>query len=133
MRESGRGERESAGAGKPGSGAPGGGTGATTVAGSPSATNQKEEGTDQSDPQASPAVRHFRRGMLMQYGLVIYNAHLDKATNKPQLTTQVRMFRDGKPVFTGSDSPLNMSYQTDLKRLVDAGLLQVGTNVTPGE
>ena len=37
----------------------------------------------------------------MDYLFIIYNARLDKATNKPQLTAQVRLFRDGKPVFTG--------------------------------
>ena len=53
------------------------------------------------DPANSAAVRHFRQGESMRYSFVIYNPQLDPATGQPQLQTQVRIFRDGQPVFTG--------------------------------
>jgi VWFA-related protein len=88
---------------------------------------------DQQNPEASPAVRHFKRGMLMDYLFMIYNARLDKATNKTQLVSQIRLFRDGQPVFTGKENPLNFSGAVDPKRVVSGGGLQLGTDLGPGE
>jgi VWFA-related protein len=92
-----------------------------------------EEGISDTDPLAGPAVRKFKSGMLLQYGYVIYNAQLDKATGHPQLQTQMRLFRDGKQVFTGRVLPFNPGTQPDLKRLTAGGGLQLGTDMTPGE
>src|ERR1700730_4381746 len=95
--------------------------------------SQTMKGSDTGIPEASPAVRHLGRGMLMDYALIIYNARVDKATNNPQLTTQVRLFRDGKPVFTGKENPYNVTSQTDLKRLMAGGEIRLGTDLVPGE
>ena len=92
-----------------------------------------QEGLDQQDPQASPAVRHFSRGMLLDYLCVIYNAHFDKTTNKSQLIAQVRLFRDGQAVFTGKENQLSFTNVIDPKRLVSAGGIQLGTDLAPGD
>ncbi len=94
---------------------------------------QDQEAADQQNPQASPAVRHFSRGMLMDYLLIIYNARFDKATNKSQIISQVRLFRDGQPVFTGRESPLDFSGVVDPKRLVSGGSIKLGTELVPGD
>ena len=91
------------------------------------------EGEDLADPANSAAVRQFQRGRIMQYGFVIYNARLDKATGRPQLHTQLRLFRDSKPVFTGGERPLDMNNQPDLKRVGVVGALRLGTDLIPGE
>ena len=98
-----------------------------------SAPSQSQEGVEQGNAEASPAVRHFSRDMLMVYSFMIFNAHLDKATNAPQLTTQVRLFRDGKPVFTGKENPFKLANASDLKRLLAGGVIQLGTDLPPGE
>jgi hypothetical protein len=85
------------------------------------------------DPEASPAVRHFKQLMRLEYGLLVYNAGLDRVSGKPQLTTQVRLFRDGKQVFAGDELPFNPSGQTDLSRLIVGGALDLGTDLLPGE
>jgi VWFA-related protein len=100
---------------------------------SQTAATPSDDSIDESDPQASPAVRRMRPGMVLQYGFEIYNAHLDKATNTPQLTAQLRLYRDGNLIFTGKDNPVVTAGQADMKRLVDAGMLQLGTDMTPGE
>ncbi len=101
--------------------------------GANAAPSKGQEGVEQGNAEASPAVRHFSRGMLMAYNFMIFNAHLDKATNAPQLITQVRLFRDGKPVFTGKEIPFKVASQTDLKRLLAGGVIQLGTDLPPGE
>jgi len=85
------------------------------------------------DPEAIPAVRHYKQGTQLEYGYLIYNAQLDKSTRKPRLSTQLRLFRDGKQVFAGSEIPFDATNQTDLKRLVASGALILGTDLTPGE
>jgi hypothetical protein len=85
------------------------------------------------DPESSPAVRHLRQMMRLEYGLLVYNAGLDKASGKPKLTTQIRLFRDGKQVFAGSELPFDPTGQTDLSRLVVGGALDLGTDLAPGE
>jgi hypothetical protein len=45
----------------------------------------------------------------------------------------MRLFRDGKEIFTGRVQPLDAGNQLDLKRLTASGALQLGTDMTPGE
>jgi VWFA-related protein len=97
------------------------------------AQDEADNAIGESDPNASPAVRRFKQGLVMIYAMAIYNAQLDKATGKPQLKTQARVFLDGKPVFAGIESPLDLTKQADLKRLQLAGAIQLGTAMVPGE
>jgi len=108
-------------------------TGADQPATGANSGAQDQEGVDQGNPEASPAVRHFSRGMLMDYAFIIYNARLDKATNKPQLFAQVRLFRDGKLVFTGKENSLALTNAPDWKRVTAGGSIQLGTDLAPGE
>jgi VWFA-related protein len=94
---------------------------------------QDQEGMDKGSAEASPAVRHIRHGMMLTYGVYIYNAKLDKADNLPKLTTQVQLFRDGKPVFTGKEIPLPVKDAADWKRLMAGGAIQLGTDLPPGD
>lgn len=102
--------------------------GAATTSGE--GTQKSEDVTSDLDPQASPAMRRFKRGMVLQYGYVIYNA---KTAPAPQLTTQMRLFRDGQLVFSGKALPFNLTGQPDLKRLPAGGALLLGTDMGPGE
>lgn len=88
--------------------------------------------TAESDPQAGPAVRRLRRGTMLDYRYNIYNAALD-AGGKPQIQTQMRLFRDGQPVFTGKLMPLDTSKQPDVKRLGAIGRLRLGAEMVPGQ
>jgi VWFA-related protein len=86
----------------------------------------------EADVSAGPALRRLRHDTILNYSYIIYNAHLD-ASGRPQLQTQMRLFRDGKEVFTGKLLPLNTDKQTDMKRLDAGGRLLVGGNLIPGE
>ncbi len=68
----------------------------------------------------------------MQYGFLVYNAQIDKATGKPNVRSQVRLFRNGQQVFAGKELPIEDN-QTDLKRLGANGAVQLGTDMLPGE
>jgi len=84
-------------------------------------------------PNSSPAVRQFKNGMALVYGLAIYNAQLDKATGKPNLKIQVRVFKNGQQLFAGKEIPYDSSDQKDFKRLSAGGGISLGTSMSPGE
>jgi hypothetical protein len=85
------------------------------------------------DPEVGPAARNFRRRMQLDYAFIIYNARLDRTTLRPQLTTQARLFREGKEVFAGLVQPFDPSQQADLERLKVGGRLQLGSQLASGE
>lgn len=101
----------------------------TTSAASSAANNS----TNTAEALVVPAVRRFHTNMLFDYGYAIYNAQLDRATHRPQLQRQVRIFREGQLAFASDPLPVNIADQTDLKRLNVAGRLQLGSALTPGE
>jgi VWFA-related protein len=96
-------------------------------------TSTAEGKVEEENSQAGPAVRRVSRGMALEYGSIIYNARLDKATNRPQLETQLRLFRDGQEVFTGKVSTFDPGQQKDLTRLVAGGSLLLGKDLQPGD
>lgn len=90
---------------------------------------QKEETTDIA--QGSPALRHFRLGEQIDYYFNIYNARLDPA-GRPQLQTQLRIFRDGQQVYAGQPSPFDAARQSDMKNL-HTGTRVALNGLAPGE
>lgn len=97
------------------------------------APNQTDEGVGQGSADASPAVRRLKEGMLIDYSFIIYNAEIEKTSNQPRLITQVRLFRGSTAVFTGKEIPYSANNQTDLKRLISGGQIQLGTDLAPGD
>ena len=85
------------------------------------------------DPAATAAVRQFQSGRSIGYGYFIYNPQLSRTNGRPELVTQIRLFRDGELVFTGKEVPYNAAGQSDLKRLVASASLKLGTELPPGE
>jgi len=95
--------------------------------------DNSDDSAEEFDPVASTAVRQFGRGFVVEYGFAIYNAQLEKATEKPKLQTQARLFRNGQKVFTGKEISLDPGNQPDLKRLLVSGALQLGREMIPGD
>ncbi|HEX8556653.1 MAG TPA: VWA domain-containing protein [Pyrinomonadaceae bacterium] len=104
-----------------------------SAAGRPAAEQGREGARPEPDPQAGEAVRHFKTGMVMRYGFVIYNARLGKDARSPQLQVQLRLFRDGQPVFTGKLQPFALNNPPDLRRLAAGGSITLGADMPPGE
>ncbi|HMJ26694.1 MAG TPA: hypothetical protein VK475_12725, partial [Pyrinomonadaceae bacterium] len=99
-----------------------------------------EAAARRSAPNAGPqtvkgglAVRRFNQGTSLIFAYAVYNARLDGATHLPQLRTQTRVFRDGRPIFSGDVTPIDLAGQTDLQRIASASRLQLGAQLLPGE
>lgn len=80
-----------------------------------------------------PAVRQFRQGDKVIFAYSVYNAQQDASTHSPQLTAQTRIFRDGKAVFSGNATPVDVISQADLKRVPSIGRVQIGSEFSPGQ
>jgi hypothetical protein len=83
------------------------------------------------DPNGTPAVRIFKPGSAIIYAYQILNARADR-DKKPQLESQLRVFRDGQQVFASMPTPVNGNQQPNPKRLVGGGQFQL-TRVPPGD
>lgn len=76
------------------------------------------------------SLRRFKRGTILSYSTEIYNARLDGA-QKPQLQTQIRLFRDGKAVLDGKVNPFVPD--ASAAKLNFAGALGLGNEMKPGD
>lgn len=104
-----------------------------TVANPPPGSDPEKKDSVPSRLSLNAATRQLKPGQQLQYSVFLYDAKLDKATAKPQLTTQVRLFRNGEPVFTGRELSLSEPNQPDPKRIPVLGALRLGTDLIPGE
>jgi VWFA-related protein len=85
------------------------------------------------DIQSGPAVRRLRQGMMLDYQYIIYNAQGSGTDANPLVQTQMRLLREGKPVFTGKVVSLDVSKQPNPKRISAGGRLRIGPELIPGD
>jgi VWFA-related protein len=97
----------------------------------PNAT-ETQNAEDAPDTQTDTALRRFRRGTVLWFGFIVYNAKSD-AGSQPQLTTRTRIFRDGKLFFEGTQSPVSLAGQTDLRRINAQSAISLPTQMPPGD
>lgn len=105
----------------------------SSAAPSPPAAQGDAKKIPDSTLSVKAATRQLKRGQILQYSVIIYNARLDKATSQSQLRTQLRLFRDGQLVFTGKENPISDPSQPDLKRITTLGAVKLGAELTSGE
>src|SRR6185437_6149927 len=103
------------------------------VANQPPGSNPAKKDPGSSRLSINAATRVLKRGQQLQYSIILYNAKSDKTTAKPQITTQVRLFRAGEAVFTGRELSLIEGDQPDPKRITVLGALKLGAELIPGE
>ena len=96
------------------------------------AREEENKPNDQRDLASSgPAVRRFRQGSNVTFAYAIYNS--DAAGRTAELIQQVRLFREGKVVFSGPPTAVSFKGQSDPKRITSAARLQLGPALAPGD
>jgi hypothetical protein len=80
-------------------------------------------GTDESDFQATPAVRRFRRGTAIAYAFGVYNARLRGKDQSPSLAASLNLYRDGERVDT-------VTIRTDATLPSREGVIALGGTVS---
>jgi hypothetical protein len=76
------------------------------------------------DIDGTPAVRIFKSGSAISYAYEILNVRTE-GNDKSQLESQVRLFRDGLPIYSSPQSAINTAGQQNAKRLAVGGRLEL--------
>jgi VWFA-related protein len=101
---------------------------------SPALNQSNEQATAADDEMINgPGVRRFHQGSTLVFAYAIYNALVDQVTHQPQLTTQTRVFRDGKLIYEVNPTPVDVSRQRDPQRPTAAAQLELGPELSPGQ
>ena len=87
---------------------------------------------EKSDPLSDTSLRQFKRGTVLNYGFMIFNAKFD-ASRRPNLTSQNRIFLDGKLIFEGKPTSLSSVGPEDPKAFNVAASLGLGTEMAAGD
>jgi len=80
--------------------------------------------SDRAQIEGMPAVRIFRSGTAVSYAYKVLNASLD-VDKKPQLESQIRLFRDGKLVYISRGANLVSEALQSGKQLIVTGQMQL--------
>ena len=80
----------------------------------------------------APGTRLFKQNSELHFAYVIYNA-ANETGNLRKLVMETRLYRDGKNVFTGSETPISAAGQTDLARLFVSGVVRLPSDLEPGD
>jgi VWFA-related protein len=100
--------------------------------GKPSLGDNSGAKTSEKQILLDTVLRQFRRGSILNYYFMIYNAKT-KAGQKPQLEIQTRLYRDGKLLMESAPSPIDVSGQNDPRRIEFFNTITLGTDLIPGE
>ena len=74
-----------------------------------------------------PGARTFDLNTDLHFAFMTYNA-----TSTSKLVMEAKLFRDGKVVFSGPETPINVGNQTDPSRLLVNGSLRLSPNLELG-
>jgi hypothetical protein len=78
-------------------------------------------------------VRRFRPGSSLSFEYLIYNSRFASGKRKDQMTTEVRLFQDGREVFAGAESVFDPGQQTDWTRLSNNVVLTLNPALSAGD
>jgi hypothetical protein len=84
------------------------------------------------DPDASPAVRRFRRGSSVSYAFFVYNPHVPRAPALPQVEVRSSLLREGREIVGLPPRGVDAVGQPDPQRLPVGGAIQVAPGLEAG-
>jgi hypothetical protein len=95
------------------------------------AIDQAEGVMSEDNSNRTAAVRVFEPGDSIAWAYQVLNAKTD-SSQKPQLEVQVKLFRDGKEVYTGQSAPMTSEVMKDTKRMIATGRMEL-KQISPGD
>ncbi|HET6976714.1 MAG TPA: VWA domain-containing protein [Pyrinomonadaceae bacterium] len=80
---------------------------------------------------ADPGARRFTPNSDVHFGYIVYNA-ANEAGGLRNLVMQTKLFRDGKVVSSGPETPISAANQTDLASVYSGGVVHLPAELEPG-
>jgi VWFA-related protein len=84
------------------------------------------------NPMNDTSLRKFKRGSILRYGFEVYNAR-PNASKQVNLSSKLRIYRDGVLVLDGKSIPLDLTGQVDMERVKSVGAVSMGTEMPVGD
>ena len=81
---------------------------------------------------ANPPARRFRVNSELRFAFMLYNAPVNPATRLPNVTTEIKLFREGRSVGPAVEMPIDVKNQADLSRLFVNGAIRLDPTLEPG-
>ena len=89
-------------------------------------------GTNSADQTiANPGARRFTANSELFFGYKIYNG-VNENGKLRNMTMQATLFRDGKNVYSGPETTITATNQTDLTRVFVSGVIKLNTDLEAG-
>jgi VWFA-related protein len=79
------------------------------------------------------AQRQFKSGSTLFYNTIIFNPKMVSTTGRPDIKTQVKIYRDRQEVFIGDETPYVLDAYSTPKRLPLRGALLLAAGSPPGQ
>ncbi len=92
-----------------------------------------KEGQVQAYVEGGPAIRHYLPGQPIIYGYIVIHSKFGGPQKRPQIAVPLRLYRNGQELFAGKPQPVNQKLEDNPADLVGAGILRLGSELTPGE
>lgn len=83
------------------------------------------------DPMNDTSRRKFFLGGVLRYGFEIYDT--TRGSRRQNISTKIRMFRDGKIVLDGQYIPLDLTGQKGGATMRSVGAIRLGSGMQPGD
>jgi hypothetical protein len=84
--------------------------------------------------ESIPSIRKYKAGLPFAYTYEIYNAKVDSKTRKPNLTSQFRIYKDGKLLLESKETNVDLQQKQDNPdQIQDYGLLLLNNMAENGE
>jgi len=80
---------------------------------------------------AGPGARRFTSNTDLYFAYMLYNAAYESGGLR-NLLVQAKLFRDGKHVYSGPETPISSANQVDPGRVVATGMLHLPADLEPG-
>lgn len=91
-----------------------------------------DEAVAQALLMANPPARRFAVNSELRFAFLLYNAPINPATQLPNVTTEIKLFRDGKSIGPAVEIPIDVKNQADLSRLFVNGAIRLDPTLEPG-
>jgi VWFA-related protein len=80
-----------------------------------------------------PSIRQYSAGAALAYSFSVSNAAPDSSTKQPKLTRQIRVFKNGKPLIEGKETPVEIAGGSDASHVESYGFMKLNPDIEPGE
>ena len=92
-----------------------------------------KEGKVEAWNEGGPATRRYRPGQGILYAYAVVNPKLKGPAKDFQVGSQLRVFRNGKLIYTGKYNHMMLKSTPDPTRLLGGGMISLGSILSPGE